>query len=453
VLERAAQKLRLDQLVIQQGRTQQAAKQAASKDELLGMIQHGAETLFAETQDPHGVNDDDFDAVLRHGEERTKEMASKYEKLGLDDLQKFSSEQANAYEWNGESFVNKKKEIGLTWINPSKRERKEQSYSMDKYYRNALMTGGRTADPKPKVPRAPKQQAMHDYQFFDPKLGDIQEKETAWFRKENKIQAPLSEGEEDTLEARTEDQALEQKTIDDAEPLTQEEIDEKDYLSQQGFGEWNKRDFQQFINGSARYGRHDYENIAMEVDSKEADEIKKYAKVFWKRYKEIANWEKHIAAIREGEQKAQRVVEHRDMLRRKMKMYRVPLQQLKLSYTVSTTNKKVYTEEEDRFLLVMLDKHGLDTEGIYEKIRDEIRESPLFRFDWFFLSRTPQEIGRRCNTLIATVAKEMEGGNAGMGKENKRAAPVEEDEESEEVEEPSKKKGRSSTGGAKVCLT
>jgi SWI/SNF-related matrix-associated actin-dependent regulator of chromatin subfamily A member 5 len=248
------------------------------------------------------------------------------------------------------------------------------------------------------------------------------------------------------MDQRTEDQALEQQMIDEAEPLDEDEIAEKEQLATQGFGEWNKRDFQQFINGSAKYGRTDYENIALEVDSKEPDEIKLYAKVFWKRYKEIGNWEKHIQAIKEGEHKAQRVVEQADMLRKKLKMYRVPLQQLKLNYTVSTTNKKVYTEEEDRFLLVMLDKYGLDKEGVYDLIRDEIRESPLFRFDWFFLSRTPQEISRRCTTLITTVAKEMEGGN---GKENKRAV---EDDESEEVEEPTKKKGRASTGGAKVRL-
>lgn len=448
VLERAAQKLRLDQLVIQQGRAQQQTKQTSSKDELLGMIQHGASTVFSsEAATAEGEGDEyDIDAILRKGEEKTKEMQSKYEKLGIDDLQKFSSEAGSAYEWNGEKFTTVKKDIGLNWIEPSKRERKEQSYSMDKYYRNALMTGGRTADPKPKVPRAPKQQAMHDYQFFDPRLGDLQEKETAWFRKENNIKAPLAEGDEETLEQRQEDQALEQKMIDEAEPLTEEEIAEKDQLAEGGFGEWNKRDFQQFINGSARYGRNDFDNIALEVDSKEPDEIKVYSKVFWKRYKEIPNWEKHITAIKEGEQKAQRVVEQREMLRKKLKMYRVPLQQLKLNYTVSTTNKKVYTEEEDRFLLVMLDKYGLDTEGVYEAIRDEIRESPLFRFDWFFLSRTPQEISRRCTTLITTVAKEMEG-NAG-GKENKRAV---DEEESDEAEEPSKKKGRVSTGGAKVC--
>nr|POE54304.1 iswi chromatin-remodeling complex atpase isw2 [Quercus suber] len=445
VLERAAQKLRLDQLVIQQGRAQQQAKAAASKDELLGMIQHGAETLFSEEtknlkQDE--LTEDDFEEILRKGEERTKQMGAKFEKLGLDDLQKFSSETGGAYEWNGETFITKKKEIGLNWINPAKRERKEQSYSMDKYYRNALMTGGPKADPKPKVPRAPKQMAMHDYQFFDPRLGDLQERETAYFRKENNIKAPLADGEEETLEQRTADQQLEQKMIDDAEPLTEAEIEEKEQLQNSAFGEWNKRDFQQFINGSAKHGRNDYVNVAMEVDSKDPGEIKEYAKVFWRRYKEIANWEKHVTAIKEGEQKSQRVREQRDLLKQKMKMYKVPLQQLKLNYTVSTTNKKVYTEEEDRFLLVMLDKFGLDTEGIYEKIRDEIRESPLFRFDWFFLSRTPQEIGRRCATLITTVTRELEQSN---GKEHKRAA----EEEEEEVDDEKPAKKRASTGGAK----
>jgi SWI/SNF-related matrix-associated actin-dependent regulator of chromatin subfamily A member 5 len=452
VLERAAQKLRLDQLVIQQGRAQQQAKQAASKDELLGMIQHGAETIF-ESKDGYGVfgkggTDDDLDAILRHGEERTKEMSTKYEKLGLDDLQKFSSEAGAAYEWNGESFIPKKKEIGLNWINPSKRERKEQSYSMDKYYRAALSTGGPRPDPKPKVPKAPKQMAMHEWQFFSPRLGDLQDKETAHFRKENGIKAPLAEGDDDTLDERLQDQELEQKNIDNAEPLTEDEIKEKEQLSQEGFGEWNKRDFQQFINGSAKYGRHDYDGIALEVDSKNPKEVKEYSKVFWKRYKEIPNWEKHMAAIKEGEQRAARLIEQRDMLRKKLAMYRVPLQQLKLNYTVSTTNKKVYTEEEDRFLLVMLNKYGLDTEGLYEKIRDEIRESPLFRFDWFFLSRTPQEIGRRCQTLITTVSREMEG-----GKENTNQKRPAEDDEEDEEEAPAKKKGRTSITGAAVKVS
>lgn len=451
VLERAAQKLRLDQLVIQQGRSQQQAKQAASKDELLSMIQHGAEKVFDENaksvfSKTADITDDDFDAILKHGEERTAELNAKYEKLGLDDLQKFTSD--SAYEWNGETFAAVKKDIGINWINPSKRERKEQSYSMDKYYRTALQTGGRTADPKPKVPRAPKQQAMHDYQFFNPRLGDLQEKETAWFRKENNIKAPLAEGTEEDLAEREQDQALEQQMIDEAEPLTEEEQAEKEQLQTEGFGDWNKRDFQQFINGSARYGRKNYHDIALEVDSKEPEEIAAYAKVFWKRYKEIANWEKHIQSIEEGEERQQKVIRQQQMLRQKMKMYRVPLQQMKLNYTVSTTNKKVYTEEEDRFLLVMLDRFGLESENLYEKIRDEIRESPLFRFDWFFLSRTPQEIGRRCTTLLTTVAREMQELNGDKTNGTAKGKRVVDEEEEIEEEEVPKKKAKN---GVKVC--
>jgi SWI/SNF-related matrix-associated actin-dependent regulator of chromatin subfamily A member 5 len=213
-------------------------------------------------------------------------------------------------------------------------------------------------------------------------------------------------------------------------------------MSEEGFATWNRRDFQQFINGSAKFGRTDYEGIATEVDSKDAAEVEEYAKVFWKRYTEIQDYPKYIRIIEQGEEKLRKMSHQRKMLRKKMEMYRVPLQQLKINYTVSTTNKKVYTEEEDRFLLVMLDKYGVDGEGLYEKIRDEIRESPLFRFDWFFLSRTPVEIGRRCTTLLNTVAKEFEvgaNGEAGKGRGRDRE---EEDEENEEVGAPAKKKSK-----------
>ncbi|KAI9860425.1 MAG: hypothetical protein M1813_006083 [Trichoglossum hirsutum] len=447
VLERAAQKLRLDQLVIQQGRAQQAVKNAASKDELLNMIQHGADKVFqikgatGALASKHDLSDDDIDTILKHGEQRTAELNARYEKLGIDDLQKFTSD--SAYEWNGENFTNKKKEIGISWINPAKRERKEQSYSMDKYYRQALSTGGRTVDTKPKAPRAPKQVAVHDYQFFPPLLRDLQERETAYFRKEIGYKVPLPEGDED-LSEREAERDLEQKEIDDATPLTEEEQDKKAALAEQGFLNWNRRDFQQFINGSARHGRSNYALIAEEVDSKDEKEVKLYAKAFWSRYTEITDFPKYIATIEAGEEKARKISHQRKMLRKKMEMYRVPLQQLKLNYSVSTTNKKVYTDEEDRFLLVMLDKFGVDGEGIYEKIRDEIRESPLFRFDWFFLSRTPVEIARRCTTLLTTVTREFEemngkitnGTAVGKGKGRERE---EEEEEAEESGPPKKK--------------
>ena len=449
VLERAAQKLRLDQLVIQQGRSQQPVKNAASKDELLTMIQHGAEKVFA-SKGPVGpaadgeLADDDFEAVMRRGEEMTEKLNKRYETLGLDDLQKFTSD--STYEWNGETFQPRKKEIGISWINPSKRERKEQNYGIDSYYRKTLVTGGRTENKQPRIPRAPKQITIHDYQFFPDRLAVLQDKETAWYRKENNLKAPLPDGPDEDLEAREADQQLAQQEIDDAEPLTEEEKAEKERLIEQGFPEWNKRDFQQFLNGSAKYGRQNYEGISEEVDGKDADEIKAYAKVFWKKYKTLDNWQKHLGVIEEGELRVRQSEEKKRLIAKKIAMYRMPLQQMQIKYTVSTTNKKVYTEEEDKFLVVMLHKHGVEGEFIYEKIRDEIRESPLFRFDWFFLSRTPQEIGRRCTTLISAIVRELGEGDV-KNKNGKRGYEDEETEEEEEVEQP---KGKKAKNGVKV---
>ncbi|GKT90535.1 LOW QUALITY PROTEIN: chromatin remodelling complex ATPase chain ISW [Colletotrichum tofieldiae] len=412
VLERAAQKLRLDQLVIQQGRAQVAAKAAANKDELLSMIQHGAEKVF-QNKGAAGVlankgadlDDDDIDKILASGESRTKELNAKYEKLGIDDLQNFTSE--SAYTWNGEDFKTNKKDIGMNWINPAKRERKEQSYSMDKYFRQTMYPP-KEKDTKPKAPRAPKQVPVHDYQFYPPRLRDLQDRETAYYRKEIGYKVPLTDGDDENLDEREAERALDQQEIDNATPLNEEEQEEKQCLSQQGFGEWNRRDFQQFINASGRYGRNDYESIAEDIDNKTATEVKQYAKVFWQRYTEIADYNKYIKVIEDGEERMRKIEHQRKLLRKKMSQYRVPLQQLKINYSVSTTNKKVYTEEEDRFLLVLLDKYGIDSPGLYEKMRDEIAESPLFRFDWFFLSRTPVELSRRCTTLLTTIVKEFE---------------------------------------------
>ena len=462
VLERAAQKLRLDQLVIQQGRAHPGAKGPAAKDELLTMIQHGAEKVF-QTKGGTGLaakgsdlNDDDIEAILAKGENRTKELSAKYEKLGIDDLQKFSSE--SAYEWNGENFGGKKKEIGINWINPAKRERKEQSYSVDKFYRQAIYGNSGKAEPKPKAPRAPKQVTVHDYQFYPSRLRDLQDRETAFYRKEIGYKVPLPDGDEENLAERESERAAEQQEIDNATALNEDELEEKQKLSQQGFGDWNKRDFQQFINGVAKYGRNDYELISLEVDSKTPAEVKAYAKIFWQRHTEIADYNKYLQVIEAGEERRNKTEHQRKMLRKKMQQYRVPLQQMKINYSVSTTNKKVYTEEEDRFLLVMLDKYGIDSEGIYDKIRDEIRESPLFRFDWFFLSRTPIEISRRCTTLLTTIVKEFEDIHStktnGVNGKAKREQPDDEENDEDSIlgMAPAKKKTKNATKDtAKVC--
>lgn len=64
-------------------------------------------------------------------------------------------------------------------------------------------------------------------------------------------------------------QKEEQKKIDNAVPLTIEEIEERnEFLNDNAFKDWSRREFQQFIKANEKYGRHDLANIAAEINTK-----------------------------------------------------------------------------------------------------------------------------------------------------------------------------------------
>lgn len=180
-------------------------------------------------------------------------------------------------------------------------------------------------------------------------------------------------------------------------------------MAQQGFGNWNRREFQIFVRGCERYGRKAFALIAADMPdaSKTEKEVREYSKVFWDRLSELADHTKLVARIEEGESKLAKQQYQESVLRRKVHSYSQPLLQLKIHY--GQNKGKSYSEEEDRFLLVKLAEYGLgDASEVYERIKKDVMLWPGFRFDWFVKSRTPQELGRRCNTLLLLVLKEIE---------------------------------------------
>ncbi|OAX31096.1 hypothetical protein K503DRAFT_806378 [Rhizopogon vinicolor AM-OR11-026] len=60
----------------------------------------------------------------------------------------------------------------------SKRERKA-NYSVENYYKETLRVGPSKTEKAPKLPRAPKQIEIQDFQIFDPALAQLQERELA----------------------------------------------------------------------------------------------------------------------------------------------------------------------------------------------------------------------------------------------------------------------------------
>ncbi|CDR98790.1 probable ISW2-ATPase component of a two subunit chromatin remodeling complex [Sporisorium scitamineum] len=415
ILDRAAQKLRLDQLVIQQGRAQQAAKAAQSKDDLVDMIQHGAEKIISNKEDM-SINDD-IDDIISRGEERTQAIQAKYQGLNLDDLNNFKSD--TVYNWEGNDF-SERKPIGQLWIEPSKRERKA-NYSIDNYYRDAMRVGPKPAQPK--APRAPKQININDFQFYPARLAELQERETAAYQRSIGYRVPAKEvSEGQTAEQVEEERKREQEFIDTAEALTEEEVEEKEQLAQEGFGNWNRREFQIFVRGCERYGRKAFALITADMPdaSKTEKEVREYSKVFWDRIDELADSSKLVARIEEGESKLAKQQHQEAVLKRKVHSYRQPLLQLKLHY--GQNKGKSYSEEEDRFLLVKLAEYGLGEGDTYDKIKKDVMGWSGFRFDWFIKSRTPQELARRCNTLMLLVLKEVEEEESkvsGAGKKRK----------------------------------
>jgi SWI/SNF-related matrix-associated actin-dependent regulator of chromatin subfamily A member 5 len=72
-----------------------------------------------------------------------------------------------------------------------------------------------------------------------------------------------------------------------AEPLTEEELAEKEALASDGFPEWKRNHFLAFVKGLERYGRDSLDKVALDVAEHTEDEVRKYASVFFERYGEL----------------------------------------------------------------------------------------------------------------------------------------------------------------------
>ena len=116
-------------------------------------------------------------------------------------------------------------------------------------------------------------------------------------------------------------QREEQRKIEDSEPLTEEETLEREQLLTEGFTNWNKRDFNQFIKANEKYGREDIDNICKEVDGKTPEEVMEYSVVFWERCQELQDVERIMAQIERGEAKIQRRFSIKKALDAKMQRF------------------------------------------------------------------------------------------------------------------------------------
>ena len=420
VIERALQKLSLDQLVIQQGRMANANR-ALSQDEMLAMIRHGAEKIFQSEGmgwSSKALDEAALEELLKKGEERTKELQGKYSNAGFDDLQRFSIAEPNVYQFEGEDYrgAGEVQQSGFMmqqkFLLPSRRERKAVLESNLR----AAVTG--TVNDRVPLPKLP---TLHDFQFWPRELTDLFRKETLHYQKLQGYRIPAPPGEIESDEQMKAREA-QQKAIDSAEPLSRAEETKKSKLMTEGFSDWSRRDFQAFVRGCEKHGRDALSTIASEIDGKTLDEVKKYSRVFWKRIDELSDGEKIANSIERGEIKLVRNATIERVLDAKMS----GSGEFVIPYALGgpSARGKQYTPEEDEFLLRQLHEFGYSTDAtvLYPAIHKSILRSPRFKFDFFLKTRTPSDLSKRCQKLISLIEKESELTQMEVDAKKKRSA-------------------------------
>jgi superfamily II DNA or RNA helicase len=206
-------------------------------------------------------------------------------------------------------------------------------------------------------------------------------------------QAPIELSDEEAAQMRV-----------DAGCLTNAEAREMRALQAEGFTDWRRSDLQQFITACATFGRRDLARIAVAVEGRTAEEVRRYHKVFWARHGELKDGDKLVKQVERGEAIVQRKKDIEKVLDLKVARCPEPVSGLSLEYP---TKQLLYTEDEDRFLVLAMRHQGF---GNWDAIRRDVLLAPQFRFDWFFKSRTPAELAKRCEFLLRALEKEIEAG-------------------------------------------
>lgn len=227
IVERAEIKLRLDKLIIQQGKLSDKMSANLNKDEMMNIIRFGAKQLLATKNDDITL-EDDIDKLLAIGEEKTLLQQKKLDEFGNEQsLKTFSLDTpATVYLFEGENYRDKQK-IAENWIEPPKRDRKVANYTIDAMFKDAT-----SKDPKPpKAPKPPKQPQVPDYQFYPKRVLELLDMEIHNYQKALHYKVPLK-SELGVLAERL--QTEEQNKIDNSRPLTEEELQEKEELLSEG---------------------------------------------------------------------------------------------------------------------------------------------------------------------------------------------------------------------------
>lgn len=404
IIERAAKRLKMENLVMQKGRFN--AENKVGTTDITKIIQFGAQKLIGKgtgegDSEEEYMIEDQIERILEYSVAKTetlqKELSDLERRYDLKSFTINSKQEHDMYVFDGENYNGKKKEEELLVddkieiIDFGARERKQQNYDINKYYQTAFNIVPVCKEKKKIIGWRHQANGGYDHQFFNvEELDKLEEKEETW-----KELIELSKSENKEVEK------------DPEKEFTEKDQKRMEQLLSEGFGNWSKKDLAYFIRGCEKYGRDAYEKIAVEVRTKTADEVERYSNIFWKRVRELENGARYIERVTKGEGEIKKSQQYEEIIVSKFSTIndRLAIDDIYIDYGKSQPNQQHYTREEDQFLAHCMYKYGF---GTWELYKFEIENSQRFLFAWKFIMRTGSELQRRCEYLIQCFKREIE---------------------------------------------
>ena len=358
IVERAQQKLKLDAMVVQQGRLKE--KDKLSREELLAAVRFGADKIFKSKDS--SITDDDIDMILDVGKRKTEELNEKLKAADKGDLLDFRFDGSSVQTFEGVDYSNalaqaKAESEMLGIFDMGKRERKEANYNENSLYQQqiAALQGSVMKKPKKKknvrLPKHLRLPRMEEWQMYDrPALLKIQEEEEMAFKALSEDQQKLALKPPEELA----DNPEEQQKFAELPPLISEEKQaEKKRLLAEGFRDWKRLDYNTFVKLSGELGRKNATpKIALQLGRSE-QQVQEFMDAFWgDRGKTRIVEHEHdrvVKFVERGEKKIEELKILERATRNLVSHFDNPWKELEFTHV--NCKDKMFTIEEDRHLL------------------------------------------------------------------------------------------------------
>ena len=439
ILERAELKLRMDAVVIQSGKASNS--KGVDGNQMLAAIRYGADKVFR--GDGAAITDDDIDAIINRGKEKTEQMKKVLSDKAKGDVLDFKLEYTTSLqEFDGIDYTEERKRLeelkkqealqfalamgnaigkrsrtAVTKFSDEQGAQLQSKSERANYYRQLGNNANNVSVRSKSVPRPRDYPRMKVWQFFNvERLAELQDLENEEFVKRADLamigQYVVPGKEDETRYIFLNDELQKEKVM----------------LLKSGFKNWSRHNYRQFIRACTNHGRANITSICNEMKSNQIapEQTKRYHKIYFEEgisHLGEEEYNKNLQSILKGESRVELLQNEIKDVQTVVSNYVSetnggdPRQGLYLIYNNVDDSK--YTEENDAFLMCEMSELG--QYGFFDEMRKKIQHDTMFTFDYFFRSRTTGDLERRCKSLLRCAGKHIVDAKARKERRDKAA--------------------------------